>query len=130
MDMNLWMHGSTRWKPLFCDEVNVFIKNPVETHVMTNNEIEIHCPCSYCKNNLTWKDASTISSMKDNTVWIHHDEAVFDARAGGRISYMDACVADLNAEMVGYKQGGGTGDGERVGDCGGGGGNDSGHVSD
>lgn len=57
--MNSWIYGSTRWKPLFRDEVNGFIE-AIEKHAMTKNETENHYLCSYYKDNLGWKDMSTI----------------------------------------------------------------------
>jgi hypothetical protein len=46
------MLGSKRWKPGFRDEVDKFIGAAEKLAMMTQNNIEILCPCSDCKNYL------------------------------------------------------------------------------
>jgi len=72
-----WIYGSKRWKPDFGDEVDKFIEAAKKHVMMTQNNNEILCPCSGCKNYLVWKDATIIRShfiirafVKDYTVMI------------------------------------------------------------
>jgi hypothetical protein len=61
------MYDSTWCKPLFYDKVNRFIE-AVEKYAMTKNKNKIHSPCNDCKNNLAWKDVSTIRSRLSGEV--------------------------------------------------------------
>ena len=72
-----WIYPSKRWKPDFSDEVDKFIEAAEKHVMMTQNNNEILCPCSGCKNYLAWKDATIIIShliirafVKDYTVMI------------------------------------------------------------
>ena len=102
------MYGSVHSKPSYLHEVNTFLLATEKHSMETKKATEILCPCSDCKNHLTWSDVTIIRShlimrgfVKDYTIWIHHGETTIKVVEPGEENmedihtYIDAFIDEL-----------------------------------